>query len=342
MKLYEIDQMKILIVQIGHIGDMVLTMPMVMAIKNDYPSARVHILASQRNYHLAESHPMIDKVLIYRKQIFAIAGLVRDIRRERYDWWIDPKDHPSREGRLLCRLSGVRSSIGFNTPETHIFQYSVPGAEVNNSTLPHPMHCVERNMQALLPLDIQRSEKHLRPMLPVNTHSAEYVRQLLPNQTNGEVIGQQRPLIVCNLSAGGAHRYWRQENWVQTVQQLFSEYSCRVALLSLPQDRHLAEEIRLAAPQALVFPTRSLDDAVALVAAADLVITPDTSVVHIAAAFDVPCIAMYHSLWWNMHKFAPRSSRSWLVHSPAPSDAVQDVRLEQVTQCLREWWAQQE
>jgi ADP-heptose:LPS heptosyltransferase len=128
---------------------------------------------------------------------------------------------------------------------------------------------------------------------------------------------------------------------VQTVQQLLTEHSCRVALLSLPQDRHLAEEIRLAAPQALVFPSRSIDDVVALVAIADLVITPDTSVVHISAAFDVPCIAMYHSLWWNMHKFAPRSSRSWLVHSIAPSDAVQDVPVEQVGQCVYQWSVQQ-
>ncbi len=337
---YELDRMKILIVQIGHIGDMVLTMPMVMAIKMKYPSAHVHILASHRNYHLAESHPMIDKVLIYRKQIVAVAGLIRDIRCEDYDWWIDPKDHPSREGRLLCRLSGISSSIGYNAPKTHIFTYSVPSAEVNNGTLPYPMHCIERNMQALFPLDIQVSEAPLRPMLPVNAQSADYVRQVLSSDTSATMVRQESPLVVCNLSAGSAHRYWRQEYWVQTVQRLLTEYSCRVVLLSMPQDRHLAEEIRLVIPQAFVFPSRSIDDVVALVAIADLVISPDTSVVHIAAAFDVPCIALYHSLWWNMHKFEPRSSRSWLVHSIAPSDAIQDVPLEQVMQCVDQWSVQ--
>jgi heptosyltransferase III len=87
----------------------------------------------------------------------------------------------------------------------------------------------------------------------------------------------------------------------------------------------------------LAFPSRSINDVVALVSQSKLVISPDTSVVHIASAFNVPCIALFHSLWWNVHKFAPLSTQKWIVQSVSPSDLIRDVPVGNVIQCLREW-----
>jgi ADP-heptose:LPS heptosyltransferase len=333
--------MKILIVQIGHLGDMILATPVFVAIKRAYPTAELHVLASHRNYHLAESHPLIDKVFTYRKRLDVIVRLICDIWRERYDWWIDPKDHGSSESQFWCRVSGVNHTVGSNDIGSSVpFQYSVPDAHSNDAMLPYPKHCIERNLQSLswLKVDIDDATT-LLPVLPISPESAEYVQQVLINWSAEYSLYSltHQSFVICNLSAGSPNRYWTQQNWILVVRFLLTRNHF-IILTSMPSDRELANAIRTTTSDAVcIFPSRSIHDVVALIASAHLVITPDTSAVHIASAFDVPCIALFHSIWWNRYKFAPRSSRSWVVQSPSPSESVQDVRLDHVIRCVEEW-----
>jgi ADP-heptose:LPS heptosyltransferase len=341
--------MKILIVQLGHLGDMVLTTPMFAAIKRAYPWARIDVLASHRNAHIAESHPMVSRVLVYRKRFFSSVLLAWYLRSEHYDWWIDPKDHVSRESRLWCRIAAARQTVGFNTPggDAKIFQYTVPGSEDNDAALQYPMHCIERNLQALSPLGITithnagNTNVPIRPILTISVDARQFVEAWIEMHRPTSVViarSSNTLRVVCNLSAGSPNRYWLQEYWIETVGYLVAMYDCEVVLLFVPSDKHIAEKIHAEVPQALIFPSRSIDDAIALIACANMVISPDTSVVHIASAFDVPCIALFHSLWWNAYKFAPRSSLSWVVQpASSSSDFIADVPFEAVIRCIDEW-----
>jgi ADP-heptose:LPS heptosyltransferase len=179
----------------------------------------------------------------------------------------------------------------------------------------------------------------LLPVLPISPESAEYVQQVLIDWSAEYSLYSltHRSFVICNLSAGSPNRYWTPQNWILVVRFLLTRNHF-IILTSMPSDKELAHMIRTATSDAVcIFPSRSIHDVVALIASAHLVITPDTSAVHIASAFDVPCIALFHSVWWNRYKFAPRSLHSWIVQSPSPSESVQDVRLDHVTDCIKEW-----
>ena len=82
--------MKILITQLGAIGDMILLTPMIGAINNKYPGAEIHILASILNYMVIENDKRISKIIVYEKTPVKFLKTIMSVRKEKYDFYIDP------------------------------------------------------------------------------------------------------------------------------------------------------------------------------------------------------------------------------------------------------------
>ncbi|MGA2296363.1 MAG: lipopolysaccharide heptosyltransferase family protein, partial [FCB group bacterium] len=85
--------MKILIVQLGRIGDMILATPMFRAVREKYPDAEIHVLAGKHNFFVINNNPRIDKIYIHKKNPFNIIKNILALKKEKYDYWLDAKDH---------------------------------------------------------------------------------------------------------------------------------------------------------------------------------------------------------------------------------------------------------
>ena len=94
---------RILVVQLDHLGDAVLSSPMFPRLRAAYPGARVDVLASPSNRAVFEADPHVDRVLLAERNWFerrpagwalgsAVWGLGRSLRRERYDLGIDVRN----------------------------------------------------------------------------------------------------------------------------------------------------------------------------------------------------------------------------------------------------------
>jgi ADP-heptose:LPS heptosyltransferase len=329
---------KILLVQIGHYGDMVLLTPAIKWLHEAFPQAELHVLAAERNHALIRTNPHVQRVLVYKKRLWSVLRLVRTLRRERYDVWIDPKDHASRESTMFARLSGAAVRVGCHHLHNAAFTIALPDAEHNNA---ERLHVIERNLQAVqaafpavdiraLPSD---TSAFSRPELFCHAESEAFVNAWLLGGL-GEKHAQwgAMQLLVANISAGDASRYWREEAWIQCLREIASSVpTVRMVLNAVAADVPLAGRIARASG-AVVFPSRSIDDAVSLVKRAALLLSPDTAAIHIAAAFDVPTVGLYNALEWNAHKFAPRSSRSVVVQPSAGREYLRDIEPERVWQ----------
>jgi len=116
----------ILIVKLSAIGDVVQTFPMVKALKNRYPEARIDWLVEEDASDLLFGHPALNRVIVSRrkswlKSLFVlgkfrgtlreIRKFIQDLRSEHYDWVID--NHGIFKSGLLLVLSRGRRKIGF-------------------------------------------------------------------------------------------------------------------------------------------------------------------------------------------------------------------------------------
>ncbi|MFA6541419.1 MAG: glycosyltransferase family 9 protein [Bacteroidota bacterium] len=294
--------MKILIVQIGRIGDMILTTPMFGALKERFPGSELHVLTSPKGFPVIRMNPHLSKIILHRKGIAGMLGTVLTVRKERYDVWIDPKDHGSSESSFLARYSGAKEKIGFNKAGKHVFTAAVPSEQENYS-----LHAVERNLLSLASLGCAVNNAR-RPELFV---SAEVEIR------TASIVQGKRKIAVVNISAGQATRRWSTEGWSRVIERCLQR-NFDVAVAFQPADERQAREFKQRFPDIIVADSPSIEYAVALVKRASLVVSVDTSIVHIASAFDIPIVALYPDVEWNLNKFKPLSTRQSVIVSSSP------------------------
>lgn len=345
--------MNIAIVQLGRIGDMVLLTPLLRAIHALYPDAAIDIVAGRKNAAIVQAHPLVRQVHVFDKHPLALLKFIAAVRRARYDWWIDPKDHFSREGSAIVQFAGARNSVGHNRAGSTAF-----GIGVASDTENCRLHAVERAIRALLPLGIPQPEclldieekcqlwhdpfaveqmpysqvdknacqqrraalATLRPYLVVGAEEDAYTRRV--------VGGHTRPVVLANISASHASRMWPRDKWAVVLQRVAE--SCDIVVSCQPSESDSAREIVRLVPRAQLFPSRSIVDIIALVQCVDAVLTPDTAVVHIAAAFDKPAVVLYPRIHANYRKFRPLSSCAIAVVPPEGWECVEHTSISAV------------
>ena len=294
---------------------MVLTTPMFTAIKRRYPEVELHVLASPKSFAVVQDDPRIDRIFLYEKKLVSLLSLVYRLRRERYDYWIDPKDHRSREGALLARLSDARTKIGWNPVAGKVFDVGIPSDKENFS-----LHAIERNIQALFALDIKSIEKSdLR--LYCNAEADSYVLE--------QIKGIAKRKAIINISAGDDSRRWSIEKWRGVCS--FCESADFSPIITFhPHDEEAAKSIHDGCNDSTLFYSRTIKDIVGLMKHAQLVISPDTSIIHIAGAFNIPTVGLYPRVEWNLNKFKP-SSDLYEVVLPDEGRSFDDITLESVS-----------
>lgn len=349
--------MKIALVQLGRIGDMVLLTPLLRAIRAQYPNAIIDVIAGRKNAAIVQGHPLVQHVHVFDKHPLVLLKLAMAMRREHYDWWVDPKDHFSRESGMLAWLAGARSSVGYNRAGKKVFTFGVANSEEN-----YRLHAVERGLRALAPLGIPQppclldSEEQcadranpfaaesaqkpdaaacrefdaaldvVRPYLVAGAEETRYVR---------DVVGAcSRPLVVVNISASHVSRMWPHDKWAAIVQRVAEH--CDVVLSCQPSEADVARAIVSLVPQVRLFPSRSIGDVIALVQRARAVLTPDTAVVHIAAACNTPVVVLYPRIHANYLKFRPLSSCAVAV---VPPEGKQEVEYIDTSAVWEAWQA---
>jgi ADP-heptose:LPS heptosyltransferase len=310
--------MKILIVQIGRIGDAILTTPMFRAIMEKMPEARIHLLVSRHGFPVVRNNPRLEKIFIYRKDPISLTALLRRLRFERYDWWVDPKDHYSREGSFLVRMGGGKNSIGFNRTSENRFTIGIPSHEEQSA-----LHAVERNLRTLAYLGIQPSN-NLIPELFVETHRQQ--KALL------QIGNPDAKRILLNISTGDVSRYWPVEKWVVIARWCISR-GYQVLIVSHLKDRKNAAILQSESPDITLFHSPEIDDIIAVMPYVRFVITPDTSIVHIASAFNIPQVALFPDVDWNYRKFRPLSQRCTVLR-PVPGGMIRDITCEEVINAI--------
>jgi len=83
----------------------------------------------------------------------------------------------------------------------------------------------------------------------------------------------------------------------------------------IEKDRELFTNIESKTGQKLHYFDGGILELAEIVRNARLIITPDTSLVHIASCFNVPIVAVYHKVEWNIKRFAPLSDKKAVLIS---------------------------
>ena len=306
--------MKVLLARVTHIGDLVLATPVLRAL--DRAGCEVHVLAGRDNHAVLGAHPHVHRLWVFdKKRPWALPGLIRRLRREGFDAWIDPTDDPSSTSHWLARMGGAPLRVGCNTGiRRPAFTYAIPAFWED----PGP-HAVDRALRCLKPLGIEPVGR--RPVLGQPDAAEARVGRFLEDKGIGSYV-------LVNLSGGHEDRLWPTEHWLAWFEQV-APTAGPVVLVHMPREAPTARAILDRFSEVVPAPTPSIQDAAAFVRRARALVTPDTALVHIASAFDVPTLALYVNLPAFYCRYLPLATRHQAVIAPGERGPVAAIPPQQ-------------
>jgi heptosyltransferase-2 len=280
---------RILIRAVNWLGDAVLTTPAIDAIRSSFPDARITLLATPLVAELFSPHERIDEVLIYNKKgcHAGLGGRLRlagELRARRFDLAILLQN--AFDAALIAWLARIPLRIGYRT-DGRGFLLS-HGSPLSGDS--KKLHQVEYYLMMLAHFGIVPGSKAIS--LTVTTDEEREAAALL----HGAGIGEDDFLLGLNPGATyGSAKRWYPERFAAVADELNEQWGAKAIITGGPDERGIGDEIAAAVKiKCLNLAGRtSVRQLMALIKRCDFFITNDSGPMHIAAAFEVPLVAIF-------------------------------------------------
>lgn len=279
-------QMNILFIRLNRIGDALVTTPLLYEFKKQL-NCRITVLASKYNYFIFNNPHLTDEVIVFNKKV---RSFIKFINKNNYDVIVDLHDDVSTTVSYLIAFANCKNKIGLMKGTDKLY------SDLVNKLDPTKYHVIERVMEFTKPFNITYNPAKVNIVYNPKPESIavvdNYIEKHFP--VNNFLIG-------INISAGSNSRFWGIRNFKEIISVL-NGYGINIVLLCLERDLKYAWDI--AGREIPIFYRNDFDGFAAMINRINLLFTPDTSIVHIASAFNVPVFGLYvkyntdHIVWY--------------------------------------------
>ncbi len=264
--------MKILIVRFSSIGDIVLTSPVIRCLKEQVNNVEIHFLSKKQFLPVLEANPFLSRIYTIEKEITEV---VDSLKNEKYDLIIDL--HRNIRSLRLKKALAVPSK-SFN--KLNLEKWMLVNLGINK--LPK-IHIVDRYLKTCESLGVKNDLKGLDYFIPSGREAAP---GLLPESHQKKYIA---------IAIGAQHATKRLPD--RQLAALVNKIHFPIVLLGGKEDVASGERIAAIDPGKIVNGCGKFDlhGSALILKMAEVVITHDTGLMHIAAAFKKKII----SIWGN-------------------------------------------
>lgn len=286
------------------LGDMIVSSVSFRELKKWLPQAEISVISGPSAAKLIETNPHVNHIFLYKKNLRSVWKLGKRLQQEKFDLYIDLDKKPGLESLLLLRLIRPRFAFGFNRENIRMYNITAPLDFAR-------FHVTEWHQKMMETLGI----------LPPGTAFDASYDLFIPPQAQEEAsrflktLPPGRKTVVFNPFAASKHRCFRFAQAKQAAELLPQANVILVgppdALNAFGRGEKFPENL-FAAPQEICR-AHGVWASVALLAQADLLISPDTYIVHAASALKKPLCALY----------APADGNTWFPKTPNNTILVQ-------------------
>lgn len=334
----EASAKRVLLIKFWGIGSLQLLVPAVRALRARHPDARIELLTLRQNDEFARGLDAFDAVRTFDVQGASwlrigmrILGLVRSLRRERFDRVVD-FEFFTRFSAVIALLSGAPQSTGFAAPSIWRGGFHTKTAQFNRY-----WH-VSRNFRNLAGGEngVPVAPGDLVPFRVKPQHRAALETQLGPlAESDG------RPLVVLNPNAGSLslERRWPPERFAGLALALANRTPLRLVLVGAPSERDWTSSVaaRLVGLDRSQFLNLAghldIGSLNALLERADLFVGNDSGPMHLAAAHGTPTLGLFGPETPVM--YAPLGTRAEGLYRPPACSPCINVHNNKVASCVR-------
>lgn len=265
--------MKILVVRFSSIGDIVLTTPILRCIKQQLKDVELHFITKQKFVTVIEHNPYVDKLYTVKD---SLSEIIPKLKAEDYDYIID-LHHNLRTLKLKSAL-GKKS---FSFDKLNFKKFLIVNFKINK--LPNK-HIVDRYFETLDFIGVKNDNKGLDYFIGEKDKmdTSTYLPAAFQNGYNALVVGGS---------------YFTKQIPLNKLKEICTNSSLPLVLLGGKEDRVIAEQVQQLFRDKTInlCGNLSLNQSASIIQQCNTVITSDTGLMHIAAAYKKDII----SLWGN-------------------------------------------
>jgi ADP-heptose:LPS heptosyltransferase len=327
----QLNPRNILVIDFGQLGDVVLSLPALRAIRERFPRARITVAVGKPGGEIVKLSGYANEVLEVDRvglrdgnkliSIGRIFKFVGQVRKAKFDFVIDL--HSLSETNLLGFLSGAPQRLYARRPGRsldYLANFSPrPPREAKEA------HAVDRYLDVIKPLGIENAPRF--PLLKTAPAANTAVETLLKKESaNAGTL-----LVGVFPGAGHDSRRWPVEYFAEIADHLIRNERVRVIVFAGPEERALLPQMRPLFPPSTIFLDRlTIPQLASAQARLTLFISNDTGPVHIAAAVGTPVVVIMDRP--DLHSFTPVGDQHRLIFGRE----ITQISVREVYQAARE------
>ena len=288
----------------GKIGDMVVNSLMFREIKKVYPDTKIGVITRGAAIDIIKNNPNVDEIYEYHKDRKKIKDLALKIKEEKYDLLIDFSEMLRVNQMMLINLCGARINIGLDRKDWKLFDLSIESGKDFKWT----EHITKRYLAYLIKLGLKKEN--------IDISYDIYLKNEKKYEIFFNKIKENKKLIL-NPYGASKHKSFS----IETLENIINYLKDKDIAIILVYFGDKYEELKfLEKKYKYVYIPKKIEsilDTAILIKKSDYVISPDTSIVHIASAFNKKMITIYppkggkygvdHLVW------APKSEYSRVI-----------------------------
>ncbi len=274
--------MKILVSRLKFIGDIVLTTPVIRALREKFPDSVIDYLGDKEAVSLLESNPYLNHIIPYnfgRWEVAEQLSVGNFLRKRQYDVAIDLFGNP--RSAIVIFLSGARMRIG------GAFGW-------RRRTFTHPIKITERmdavsfHLRYLAPLGILKASD--RPSIFLTEKESYEGRDYLMSVG----MDHARPIVGMHIGATWPAKVWPAEKFARVADLLHDKTGAQVVVSYGPKDTACAAAFSKAArTKSTIIRPGTLRRLASIISHLDVYVSNDAAPMHISAAVGTPTVGIF-------------------------------------------------
>ena len=312
---------RILLLRLERIGDLLMALPGIAAVRRHAPAARIDLVVGSWNKELARAIPYVDGIETLDARWLARNGTGLDPRamlqraaswrHRRYDLGINFE--PDIRSNLLLAAARPRWTAGYA---------SGGGGPVLDQALDYdPGSHTSDNARRLAAAVFEAPPtEDVGPLLVIPEEHRRRAQAII-----GAAV---RPVVAMHVSGGRPVKQWDPQRFGEVAQKLAASRRATILLTGSTADRPLVAQVKsLLPPSSVIDVTDSVDllTLAALLAQSDLLVTGDTGPMHLAHAVGTPIVAVFGPS--DPRRYAPRGPLDRVVRVDLPCAPCNRIRL---------------
>ena len=282
---------KFLIIRLSSLGDIIHTLPAFSALRKHFPEAEISWIGKEKGKEILDLVPGIDRLIVRRTH--GNKKNVINTSKEILRFYLAFKNRQQTaidfqgliKSGTIAYLSNAKKRIGFHRKNLREPLASIFYTD-KIEKIPENTHVIRKNLKLLSLIGINEEEIEFPISLP------ERLTQTV--RTKMKKIGyiEEKRLILLNVGAGWETKQWSSKNWVRLIKILKKDQLFPVILWGNEKEKDLALEVNYNT-HIPISPPLSVQEVMALIKEASLVISGDSFPLHAACAFSVPVVGIF-------------------------------------------------